>query len=577
MLLLWADSLAQSFAGRDIFRGVSFEIQTGEKLAIVGPNGIGKTSLLKIMAGQDEPAGGSLKYLRPVRAGITVQNFAVPKDARVLEYLMESAPDARLSTDLGLVLKKFNFVGREEYLISCLSGGEKTRLQLAGIYLTGAELLLLDEPTNHLDQENLYWLEEFISGYPHTVVLVSHDRRFLDHTVNRILELRPDGITSYPGNYTCYYNARMGKRAQDEKTFWNQEKQSRKLQKAIDEKKAWAGKAHNEAAKKALAMGWKKGGKVYLRGKAKKMDKQVKNNIRRLERLQEERIARPPKEKAIDLSFTIDRRAASNILLAEGIAKAYGSKKLFADSSFSLQYGEKAGLLGANGSGKTTLLRILAGSEQPDKGSLWLSPSLRIGYLEQEIDSLGGSQTVLDEIADICPDRSRVRQLLADLLFTGDAVYKPCSVLSMGERVRVALARLLLIPYDLLLLDEPTNYLDLPSREKLEQALQAYNGSIIIVSHDRWLMDQVTSSTWHIDDGRIQVYPGNCSEFRESQQYKHLEAGLESFERLELEIRKARLIGELSTLDRVKNEAEYLRLEKEFQDTVRKLMELIIQ
>lgn len=569
MLLLWADNLSQSFAGHDIFGGVSFEIQAGEKLAIVGPNGIGKTSLLKIMAGRDEPAGGSLKYLRPVSAGMTVQDLGVRKEGRLIEYLQEIAPDA-FSSDLGAAMKKFNFTGREDDLIASLSGGEKTRLQLAGIYLSGAELLLLDEPTNHLDQENLHWLEEFISGSPHTVVIVSHDRCFLDRTVSRILELRRDGMTSYPGNYTYYYQARLEKRARDEKTYWDQEKQARKLQEAIAEKKAWAGQGHDQAAGKARETGIKCA-KVHYRSKAQKMERQVKNNIKRLERLQEERLARPPRERDINLSFTGGRRAASSLLRADGIAKSYGSKTLFAGSRFSLQYGEKAGLVGANGSGKTTLLRILAGSEHLDQGSLWLSPSLRIGYLEQEISTLNGSRSLLEEVVAVCPDRGRVRQLLADLLLAGDTVFKPCAVLSMGERVRVALARLLLSPYDLLLLDEPTNYLDLPSREKLEQALQAFGGSLIIVSHDRWLMDQVTTSTWHIAANQIQVYPGPWSEYRASRQNKHLEADGGSFDRLELEFRKARLLSELSTLDRVKNEAEYLRLEKEFQDTVQKL------
>lgn len=570
MLLLWADNLSQCFAGCDIFRKVSFEIKVGEKLAIVGPNGAGKTSLLRIIAGWDDPASGSLKYLRQVVVGMTVQDFTVQKEARLIEYLMEASPDAGFSTDLGAVMKKFNFTGQEDDFISTLSGGEKTRLQLAKIYLGRAELLLLDEPTNHLDQQSLHWLEGFINSYPHTVVSVSHDRRFLDRTVSRILELSPDGIISYPGNYTSYYNARLEKRAQDEKTFWDQDKQARKLQKAIDEKKGWAEKAHHQAARKAREIGIK-GAKVHFRSKAKKMDKQAKNNIKRLERLKEDRIARPPRERSIDLSFTGRKRANSSILLAEGIAKSYGLKRLFTASSVSLKYGEKVGLIGANGSGKTTLLRILAGTEKPDQGRLWLSPSLRVGYLEQEIDIIKRSWSILDEVAQVCPDLGRVRQLLAGLMLTGDAVLKPCSVLSMGERVRVALARLLLSPYDLLLLDEPTNYLDLPSRERLEQALQSFGGSIIIVSHDRWLMDQVTVSTWYIDANQIQVYTGPYSEYWESWQNKNFNPEPESFSLLELEFRKARLLSELSTLDRTKNETEYLRLEKEYHDILRRL------
>ncbi|MEN6325714.1 MAG: ribosomal protection-like ABC-F family protein [Syntrophomonas sp.] len=570
MLLFSAENLAQNFAGRDIFTGVNFEVQAGEKLAIVGANGVGKSSLLRIIAGIDQAVEGSIKYYNRTSCGLLTQFYNDEQVSTVLEALEEALPAGALLRAPGEAIKKFAFIGQEAQPVAKLSGGEKTRLQLARIWLSGAELLLLDEPGNHLDAENLEWLESFINEYPDTVVLVSHDRYFLDRTVNRVLELRSDGVTSYAGNYSFYYHAKLEQRVRDEKTYWDQQKQAEKLNNAIQEQQEWAGKAHDQAARKARDMGIK-GAKVFFRNKAKKNDRRVKNNIKRLERLEEERIARPEKVRTIDLAFTGERRAHKEILRAEDIAKAFGSRSLFADGKFSLKYGEKAALVGANGSGKTTLLRMIAGLESPDAGEIWRSPSLRLGYLEQEIDSLNRSHSVLHELAGVCPDQGRVRNLLADLLITGDAVFKPCEVLSMGEKVRVALTKLLLGTYDLLLLDEPTNYLDLPSREKLEDALTAFGGSLIVVSHDRYLLARVAQKVWAIENNQVTSYPGNYPDYIEHRSIRHTQKQAGESDRLELEFKKARLISELSIIDRTKDEGRYMRLEQEFLEVIRQL------
>lgn len=599
MLLFSLDNVAQNYGGNDIFKGVSFQVETGEKLAIVGPNGVGKSSLLRLIAGVDQPAEGQITHYVQSSCGFLTQQFEQTKAGTVLEALEQAMPDGVLIRSPGEALKKFAFAGRETQKLAQLSGGEKTRLQLARIWLSGAELLLLDEPGNHLDTENLEWLENFIKQYPDTVILVSHDRYFLDRTINRVIELSHDGATSYAGNYSFYYRSKMEKRARDEKTFQDQQKQVQKLNDAIHEQKVWAGQAHDHAAKKALQLGWKKGGKVYYRSKAKKIDRRMKNNIKRLERLEEERIARPPKDRAIDLAFTAERRARKEILLAEDIAKAFGRRNLLAGSKFSLKYGEKAALLGPNGAGKTTLLRMIAGQEAVDKGEIWISPSLRLGCLEQEIQFLDRQRSVLEELAGVCPDQGRIRRLLADLLLTGNEVFKPCGVLSMGEKVRVALAKLLLGSYDLLLLDEPTNYLDLPSREKLEEALEAFGGSLILVSHDRYLLERVAQTVWIIENGQVRIYPGKYSDFsfrrncgtvsthrcseagdifspRYIEQRSRHEARQKSSnsDRLELELKRTRILSELSLIDRSRNENEYLRLEQEFVEVVRRLKEI---
>ncbi len=567
-----AENLAQSLGGKDIFSGITFEVHSGEKLAIVGPNGVGKSSLLRIIAGNDQAVEGRLKQCAFSTCSLLNQHFDNTLGLSVREALEKSSAASTLQHSVGEALKKFGFTGAEEQLIAELSGGEKTRLQLARIWLSGAELLLLDEPTNHLDTANLDWLEEFINEYPHTVILVSHDRYFLDRTVKRVLELRPDGITSYPGNYSAYYQAKMTKLACDEKTFWEQEKAAQKLSHAISEQKHWAGQAHEKAAVKARESGIKSS-KVYYRNKAKKSEQRVKNNINRLERLEKERIERPKAARSIDLSFTSGTRASKGILLAEGLSKHFNQRSLFANGKFDLRYGEKVALLGNNGAGKTTMLRMIAGLEPLDEGEMWTSPSLRLGYLDQELQTLDGKRTVLDELLAIHYDPRRVRTLLADLLLSGETVFKPCAVLSMGERVRVAMAKLLLGTYDLLLLDEPGNYLDLPSREKLEQALEVFGGSLILVSHDRYMVERVAGTIWAIENGEIKVYPGRYSAYRDNCLAAQVKPTALAPERLELEIKKSRLISHLSLLDRSRNEAEYLRLEKEFLETLRRLQE----
>jgi macrolide transport system ATP-binding/permease protein len=571
MLLFFAQNLIQCFDGKDVFQGVSFEVKINEKVALVGQNGIGKTSLLKIIAGIDLPAGGRIDYYSYVSCALLTQCPDFSMNSTVRAALEQSLPVISSTDKIGEALKKFEFAGYEEQMVSTLSGGEKTRLQLARIWLSGAEFLLLDEPTNHLDTENLEWLEHFVLEYPGTLLIVSHDRYFLDHTVSRVLELRSDGITSYTGNYSAYRQAKMEQFARDEQTYFDQEKQVRKLDSAIQEQKGWATNAHKRAGRKAIAEGCKKGGKPFYRAKAKKMDARIKNTIKRLERLKEECITRPKTVPTIDLSFTSGKRANNGILLADGITKAFGDRRLLVNSNFTLKYGEKVGLLGANGSGKTTLLRTIAGLEPLGEGSLWRSPSLKIGYLEQEIQLLGENRTALEEVGLVCSEQGRVRNLLANLLFTGEAVFKSCKCLSMGERVRVAIAKLLLGAFDLLILDEPTNYLDLESRERLEEALTSFDGSLIVVSHDRYFLGRVTETIWAIENCKILTYQGGYTDYA-AKRFSHIATEQrDDINRLELELKKARLMGELSQIDRTRNEPEYLRLEQEFLETVRRL------
>jgi macrolide transport system ATP-binding/permease protein len=573
MFLFSAQNLAQTKGDQDIFKNVNLEVHVGEKVALVGPNGIGKTTLLRILAGIDKPVDGKLRFFSQIQTGYLTQNEAFPPEATV-QTVLETTSLKKPNINWQEALSRFNFTGFESQKVSLLSGGEKTRLKLACLWLQGCDLLLLDEPSNHLDMEQLNWLEKYLRDYPGTVLVVSHDRYFLDRIVSRVVELSKTGITSYPGNYSAYKKAKEAKFAQDLKTYYDQEKQARKIEQAIEKLTSWEEKAHRQSRRKARAEGPSMGSKEYYRVKAKKIAKNVKNTVKRLERLEEERIAKPKKGPGINLSFQERRHGGDRLLTAEGVTKSYGDRVILDQLHFYLRPGEKAALTGNNGTGKTTLLRLILNQEPIDQGQLWISPAAKIGHLDQEIQSIENRRTILEEVTRTGCQPALARQLLAGLLIRGDAVFKPCSVLSMGERVRVALIKLLVAQYDLLLLDEPTNFLDLESREKFEEALLAFEGAVIVVSHDRYLLDRVCGATWHLQNGKLTVYPGKFSQYLAAQGEKKEESQYDKEDKARLELRLAQLDGELSNLDRERNTTEYLALESEYFKIAKKIREM---
>ncbi|HYH04459.1 MAG TPA: ABC-F type ribosomal protection protein, partial [Bacillota bacterium] len=481
MLLFYANELGQSFNGREIFKGVNLEVHQGEKVALVGANGVGKTSLLRIIAGSQSPVAGKVNFFKPVKTAVLTEELTESGETSVAQYLATALDRYQMQNALGEVTKRFGFTHSDHRPIKTLSGGEKTRLQLAKLWIAGPDLLLLDEPTNHLDSNHLDWLERFIRQFSGTVIVVSHDRYFLDRSVTRVLELQPEGLTSYPGNYSDYARAKQQQYEQDLKNYYDQERQARKLQKAIDEQEQWAERGYRESRKKARSEGPAMGGKEYFRKKAEKLDRRVKNNLKRLERMREEQIAKPRQAATVALDFQVSRSGKNCLLTGQELTKTFTTQLLFDKVNLALNAGEKVGLIGPNGVGKTTLIKILLGQEKSDSGTLWVSPALKAGYLDQELLTLDGAKTILEEVTGTTHDPKMVRNLLAGLLFKGDTVLKRCSVLSMGERVRVGLAKLLVGDYNLLILDEPTNYLDLPSRERLEETLRQYSGALILV------------------------------------------------------------------------------------------------
>ncbi|HHW10387.1 MAG TPA: ABC-F family ATP-binding cassette domain-containing protein [Firmicutes bacterium] len=508
--LLRVTNLAKSFGWYTVFHNVNFILSTGEKAALVGPNGVGKSTLFRILAGLDEPTFGSVTYLSDrVTCGYLPQypEFGPAATAVAVLSAEEAMLGAAARATAAEALARFGFSGADANLpAEHLSGGQKTRLALARIWLSLPDLLLLDEPTNHLDYEGIAWLEGFVRDYPHTVLVISHDRYFLNQVAGRILELSPNGITAYNGNYDNYRQQKEAAFQQQLRNYTNTQREIKRIEAAIDRQMRWFLAAHRRA-----------GQHDFYRSKAKKGAQRAKATIKRLERLKERSVEKPKAQAAISLQLDQEQRTGNRVFLATDLGHAY-SRPLFRHADFAILHGEKVGIIGPNGAGKTTLLRLLLGEEQPTWGNVWRTPSLRPGYLEQEMESLDLSATLLDGVLSLLPvrtpeGRQRTCYLLASFLFPQETWCKPLQALSYGERKRVALIRLLLCGYNVLVLDEPTNHLDLPAREKLEEALRAYDGTILVVSHDRYLIQNVCTKVLCIRDERIEVYPGTFNEY----------------------------------------------------------------
>mgnify|MGYP000883698916 FL=1 len=568
--ILQVQNLSKSYGFQRLFTKVNLMLKTGEKTALVGPNGVGKSTLLQILAGLEKPDSGTLSF-----SNAALSRRYVPQMPRFscftpLEILTDEVVKLGISAkgEPGEALRRFGLTNVEARLpAEQLSGGQKTRLALALAWLSEPNLLLLDEPTNHLDLKGLKWLEEYIQAYRGTVLVVSHDRAFLDNVVSRILELGQGGVQEYAGNYTAYRDAKALAFAKRVAEYEHEQRQIERLERAIQLQMRRSQQSHQKA-----------GQHDFYRSKAKKLAKTGKAQMRRLQSMRQKRTTKPQEEKRISSLHFGALEGGRRVIHAEDLAKTFGPKRLFDSGSFSILKGDKVALIGPNGSGKTTLLKMFMGREMPSAGKLWVSPSVCAGYLDQELEEYDPGQSVLSAVLSGLQEQTqamitRVRTLLAGLLFDTGDLEKPLGVLSVGEQKRVTVAKLLLGNFNLLLVDEPTDHLDLPSREKLEQALGEYNGTLIAASHDRHLLRKITTKVIVIKNGMLDVYPGGFSEYElrqekllQKQPYKQ---ELSAEERLVLETRLARLSSDLSVLS--KEGDAYLKAEKEYLDIVKRL------
>ena len=533
MIILSAQHIAKSFGVNAVLRDVSLTVQQGDRIGLVGVNGCGKSTLMRILAGLDAQDSGEISLVRGLRVGYLAQQnmvtsgetvwnelqkvyeqvFAMEKKLRELEDEMAHAHTdaqrfAQLSADYDRLTQRFeeadgyswksmvsgvlNGLGfkpaQYDQCVDSLSGGEQTRLCLARLLLQKPDLLLLDEPTNHLDMETLQWLENYLAAYKGSVLVISHDRYFLDHVCTGIVEILMGSSEQYNGNYTRYI-------AQRQERFESRIRAYEIQQKEIERQQAIIARY-----------------RMFNREKSIRAAESREKALDRMEKLE-----KPVDERAIRFSFEARRRTGEDVLQLTEMSKSFGEKHLFHDLTLRVRAGDRVALIGPNGVGKSTLIKIIVGEEQPDTGFIRYGSNVDIGYYDQHQSTLHADKTVLDEIWDRFPqmEQSNVRGALGMFLFTGDDVFKPIHTLSGGEKGRVALTALMLRKDNLLLLDEPTNHLDMDSREVLEDALADFGGTIITVSHDRYFINRIANRIIEMQPDGVTEYIGNYDDYIE--------------------------------------------------------------
>ncbi|MBR2661685.1 MAG: ABC-F family ATP-binding cassette domain-containing protein [Clostridia bacterium] len=530
MIILALQDVRKSFGTHEVLKSVSFTLQEGERMGMVGVNGSGKSTLMKIIAGEETADAGSVNMQKGLRIGYLAQQGALTGEETVLETL-ESVfePQRRMEAEmraleqemaekgedpeaLRILGGKYDALTREfersngygwrstvqgvlaglklrefkDMKTGLLSGGERTRLCLGRMLLTEPDLLLLDEPTNHLDLKSIAWLEDYLAAFHGAVIVISHDRYFLDRVCGRMAELLMGSVETYTGNYSEYlekrtevYEIRM---------------------------KAWKLQQKEIARQEAII-------EMYRRFNKEKSIRIAESKQKRLDKI--ERLEKPQEEDTVRFRFETRRRTGDDVLITEGLSKGYGERILFRDLKMHVRAGDRIALIGDNGTGKSTLLKCLTGGEKPDAGVIRWGSGVDLGYYDQHQAGLHENKTVLDEVWDRFPrmEQYEVRGALGLFLFTGDDVFAPVSTLSGGEKGRVALTELMLRKDNVLLLDEPTNHLDMDSREVLEEALDGFPGTIIAVSHDRYFINRFADRVWVLDGQEIREYLGNYDSY----------------------------------------------------------------
>ena len=537
MAILTVNNIQQSFGEEVILQNVTFEMQKGERVGLVGVNGSGKTTLFKVLTGEYTPDTGSVVFGKDTVLGYMEQHVCRDFHKTAFEEVMTVfTPLLRMERELEdlntllsahpggedlerLILRQTDLNDRfvdaggltcrsrvrsalmglgfsEDQLenrVGVLSGGQKAKLQLAKMLLGGANLLLLDEPTNHLDIQAVEWLEDFLKNYNGAYIVISHDRYFLDKVTQRTLEMEGKSVTSYKGNYSRYLELRAEHRLAMQRVYESTQKEITRIEGIIEQQRRWNQERNY----------------MTIASKQKQID--------RLEATLEKPEAEP---ESIRFQFKASRRGGNDVLTAQDLSLSFGGPSLFEHVNLEIKHQEKVFLIGPNGCGKTSLFKILLGQYTPDTGLVRLGSAIDVGYYEQSQLSLHDEKTVMDEIWDLHPQmtQTEVRSALAVFLFKGEDVFKPVGALSGGERARVLLLKLMLSKANFLLLDEPTNHLDIGSCEALEDALSGYDGTLFVVSHDRYLINKLADKVYVLGKDGAKLYLGNYDSYLEQRE-----------------------------------------------------------
>lgn len=546
MILLQTSKLTKLYSGTPILENVQFEVKKGERIAVVGRNGAGKSTLLKMIADEIDFDSGEIHKPQSVILGYFAQSSHVNSDDTIYNEMLkvfsktlqlkkqleelslkmaeiDPATEAYLKiieqyqnmnhqfelmsgytyeAEINNILNRFKFneIGFDQK-ISNLSGGQKTRLALAKLLLQKPDILILDEPTNHLDIDTIEWLEGYLKKYSGAVVIVSHDRFFIDQIATTIYEIEYRKCTKYKGNYSDYIDQKAVAYSSLMKQYEKQQKEISKMEDFIS--------------------------RNIVRASTTKQAQSRRKKLEKMERIEIPKI----NDKSIGITFEIDRRSGNDVLKVENLSVGYDNQVITDDLNFQINRLDRVALIGPNGIGKSTILKTVAQTLPPLKGDIYYGKSLDMGYFDQEQANLNSSNTVLNEVWNCFPGRLEkdIRTLLGNFLFTGDDVFKTVNQLSGGEKVRLTLCKLMLEKNNFLLLDEPTNHLDIDSKEMLELSLEDYEGTVFFISHDRYFIDKIATRVLEVTPHGVTSYIGNYSDYTEKkQQLAEKEAALQA-------------------------------------------------
>lgn len=532
MSIIKLSNVSKSFNDLEVFKNVNLDINSGDKIGIVGPNGAGKSTLIKIIMGIENADTGKVEiskynigYLKQATDYNLNDFINMSEDKKDISIFLKTLKELNISSDIDFTKER----------LENLSGGEKTKIAISSILSNNPSILILDEPTNHVDISSVEWLINKIKNYNGTVIVVSHDRYFLNEVVTKIIEIDNHNAKIYYGNYDTYEEQKKLELESLQAQYAREQKQDKKIQKEIEKLNSWAIKGEKEAGRQGGSMSDAKvkGVKTNAQRSSAKVARASLAKASRLEQLRKDYIEKPQEERQVKFAFIGSGSGASTLIRITNLSKKYDKTIIFKDVNLSIGRNEKVGLIGPNGCGKSTLIKIIMKLDKDYSGEVWITPSLKYAYMSQDVFDLPKNKTIFELTKNFNNEK---RQLffsnLVNMGFNREQFNNKVSTLSLGEAMRIKLAEIIVNDYNLLILDEPTNHLDIANKKELEKALLEFKGAIIIASHDKYLLSKVTNKVFIFKNGTITRIEDGYKNYIEKEQSKNSEpVSLEDIER----------------------------------------------